>query len=274
MKKILLIVSIMIFIACICEATSFNRIIYPIGTRDASGYTLRQERAPARIISADPAITEILFALNLKDKIVGVSDDSDWPKDIKKIERIGRDRLDIKKLIKLAPDLVIVSLDKQRSNLDDLRKIKFNVTSSNETREVTLEVFAVDPKNLSEIFQVIDVIGTITNREHAAYSLLQRMNRRMGWITARAKKEKPLKGLVLMSKRPQKVAASGTYFADLMKVAGISNVAPDSKEQYPKMDRKRLSISWRGTTRSDVQCVAPPTSMYSMKRTSAPTLPP
>jgi iron complex transport system substrate-binding protein len=224
MKKILLIVSIMIFIACICEATSFNRIIYPIGTRDASGYTLRQERAPARIISADPAITEILFALNLKDKIVGVSDDSDWPKDIKKIERIGRDRLDIKKLIKLAPDLVIVSLDKQRSNLDDLRKIKFNVTSSNETREVTLEVFAVDPKNLSEIFQVIDVIGTITNREHAAYSLTQRMRRQIDWVTSRAMKENRMKALVIMSKRPIMVASDG-ILSDISKAAGLVNIA-------------------------------------------------
>jgi len=224
MKRTIFFVLFFMFIALSAEAARFNRIIYPIETKDASGYTLKQEQAPARIISADPAVTEILFALNLKDKIVGATDDSDWPEDAKKIERIGRDNLDIKKLIKLQPDLVIVSLEKQRSNLDDLRKIKFNVTSSNETREVTLEVFAVDPKNLSEIFEVIDVIGTITNREHAAYSLTQRMRRQIDWVTSRAMKEKRMKALVVTSRRPITVASEG-ILSDLSKAAGLVNIA-------------------------------------------------
>jgi iron complex transport system substrate-binding protein len=207
--------------------------------KDASGYILEQKLPPARIITTDPTITEILFSLNLGDKIVAVGEKCNYPEDAKKIEKIGKDRIDLKKVVELKPDLIIISLDSQRSDMEQLRLIMIPPVSA-EAQPTPLLVFAVDPRSLRDIYNTISVIGTITNKEHAAYSLLQRMKRRVEWVEARAKKEKRLKAVVVIKKRPLTVASEGTYFHDLLAVCGLIDVSPKGKGMYPGMKRDEI----------------------------------
>jgi len=235
-KKFTVLLIVLFMASAAATAISFNRIIYPIKTKDASGYILEQKQPPARIISADPSITEILFALNLKDKIVGVTVNCDYPEDAKKIEKIGKDKLDIKKIADLKPDLVLVNLDTHRSDMEKLRLIMMP-PASGEEQPTTLEVFAIDPHTLKDIYNTISLIGTVTNKEHAAYSLLQRMKRRIEWVEARAKKEKRLRGVVVVKKRPLTVAGEGTYLHDLLIASNFIDISPRGEGIYPKMKR-------------------------------------
>jgi iron complex transport system substrate-binding protein len=236
-----LILLLILFIATgIAYAISFNRIIYPIKTKDASGDILEQKQPPARIISIDPAVTEILFNLNLKDRIVGLTENCNYPEDAKNIAKVGKDRIDLKKVVELKPDLIIVNLDSQRSDMEKLRLIMMP-PASEEAQLSIINVFAVDPHTLKDIYNTISAIGTITNKEHAAYSLLQRMKRRAEWVEARAKKEKRLKAVVVIKKRPLTVAAEGTYFHDLLRVCGLIDVSPQGKGMYPRMKRDEIS---------------------------------
>jgi len=246
---------ILVMVACgllfdLAAASKFNRIIYPIKTTDASGYVLVQDQAPQKIVSADPAVTEILFAFNLQDRLVGVTGNCDYPEEVKQVKKIGDNKVDKNKLVMLKPDLVIISLpDYSREEIESFRNIRFMTTVtfetwkgeiSTEVREVSLEVFAVDARSLDDVMQTIDTIGTITNREHAAYSLMQRMKRKIEWVRARAMKEKRLKALVLTSKRPPIFAGEGTYLSDLAGAAGLMNVATKGKELFPRMNRKEI----------------------------------
>ncbi len=252
-------------------AVSFNRIIYPIKTKDASGYILEQDQAPMRIISADPAVTEILFAYNLKDRIVGVSNDCDFPEDAKKIEKVGRDRLDLNKIAKLQPDLVIVSFDKQKNELEKLRNFKYPVTVSGEVQMVTLEVFAVDPKSLSDVVRNFFTIGTITNREHAAYSLVQKFNRQIEWVDARVKNEKHLRALVLVKRGPNTFASQGTFIRDLMVRGGFSDISPRGSDTTV-MDRKMIESLDPGLVITSTKVARNPQDIYNngdFKKTEA-----
>jgi iron complex transport system substrate-binding protein len=85
------------------------------------------------------------------------------------------------------------------------------------------------------------MIGTVTNKEHAAYSLLQRMKRRVEWVEARAKKEKRLRAIVVVKKRPLTVAAEGTYLHDLLLASDLIDVAPRGKGMYVRMKRDEIS---------------------------------
>ena len=235
-------VACLLLIISAAYSVSFNRIVYPIDTKDSSGYVLHQEAAPLRIVSASPAITEILFAYNIGDRVVGVTGKSDYPEEAKKIEKVGGDRLDNGKVLKLQPDLVLVNISDKNADLDALRKMKFTQTVSGETRQMTLEVFAVDPRSMRDVFSNLFTIGTVTNREHAAYSLTQRMRRSLDWVEARAKNEKTyrrMRALLLVSKSPVIVAAEDTYQADLLRLAGLVNVAP-AATGYVKMERKDI----------------------------------
>lgn len=61
-----------------------------------------------RIVSISPSVTEMLFALDMGDSIVGVADSCDYPPEAKTIERVGGfGKPSMEKLMALSPDLVI-----------------------------------------------------------------------------------------------------------------------------------------------------------------------
>lgn len=64
-----------------------------------------------RVVSLNCSNTEIVAALGLAGRLVGVDDDSDWPGDLlAPLPRVGRDLdVDVEKVAALAPDLVLAS---------------------------------------------------------------------------------------------------------------------------------------------------------------------
>ncbi len=64
-----------------------------------------------RIVSIAPSNTEILHALGLGRRIVGVDRWSDYPPRVVNLPRVGSDlRVDIDLVSRLEPDLVVASL--------------------------------------------------------------------------------------------------------------------------------------------------------------------
>src|SRR6266496_3600284 len=64
-----------------------------------------------RIVAIAPSNTEILHALGLGRRIVGVDHWSDYPPRVRHLPQIGSDlRVDIARVVALAPDVVVASL--------------------------------------------------------------------------------------------------------------------------------------------------------------------
>ncbi|GAH87259.1 unnamed protein product, partial [marine sediment metagenome] len=67
-------------------------------------------KQPERIISLSPANTEILFALGLGGKVVGITNVCNYPSQTKEKEKIGDyDNPNLEKIIELEPDLILAS---------------------------------------------------------------------------------------------------------------------------------------------------------------------
>ena len=230
----------------IAYGVSFNRLIYPLKTKDASGDLIKQEQAPSRIISIDPAITEILFTFGLKDKIVGVTRNCDYPPEAKNIQSVGDKRVDIGKVIELKPDLILANLEGQKDDINKLRQIMVVPATNEATGEAKpapVNVFTVDPKSLRDIYYEISVVGTVTNKEHSAYSLLQRMKRRIDWVEAKGKKERGMKAVAIVKRGSWgalTAAGEGTYLHDLLRIAGFSDISPKGKGLFPAMKKDDL----------------------------------
>ena len=64
---------------------------------------------PQRIISLVPAVTEMLFALGVGDRVVAVSSFDTYPPEVQKLQRVGAllDP-DLERILSLRPDLVAV----------------------------------------------------------------------------------------------------------------------------------------------------------------------
>ncbi|MHC4417752.1 MAG: helical backbone metal receptor, partial [Planctomycetota bacterium] len=95
------------------------------------GETLRSGNSPARIVSLAPNLTEILFALELDEKIVGVSNNSDYPAAAANKKKVGSFwQPNIETIIAAKPDLVVTlqtRTEQQKSVSDSLRRLGFKV---------------------------------------------------------------------------------------------------------------------------------------------------
>lgn len=127
---------------------------------------------PERIVSLAPSNTEILFALGVGDKVVGVTEYCDYPPEVIGKERVGGyDDIDVEKVLELEPDLVLA---------EDIHTT--NVVPSLE--QLNIPVVVIVPHNLEEIISSVEFIGDITASQSKASEIAADMQQRIQAVTA------------------------------------------------------------------------------------------
>lgn len=130
--------------------------------KDDLGFTFRLNSPPQRIISLTPNITEILFALGLGEKIVGVTRFCDFPDEALKKEKIGG-MIDpnLEKIKALNPDLIIGFRGNPLRTLERIR-------------DLHLPLFVLEMgTNIESLFPLIHKVGRISRNEQEAEALIQ-----------------------------------------------------------------------------------------------------
>ena len=121
-----------------------------------------------------PSETEILFALGLGDKIYGVSDFDDYPKEALTKPKVGGvTKPNEEAIIAANPDLVIGGI----SMKDDIVE-KF--------RGLDLPLYKTEPKKMDDILNNIIQIGIITNTQQKAEELVAQMKEDIKTVTEAA----------------------------------------------------------------------------------------
>ena len=185
---------------------------------------------PERIISMAPNITEILFALGLGGRVVGVTRFCDWPPEARAIHRIGG-LVDpnIEIIRSLEPDLIIAF----RGN--PLRLVE-------RVRKLGLPVFVLDiGKGLETLFPLIERIGRVTRTEGRAAGLVSELRKRLELIddATRSAFSKP-KVFVLLYGQGLWTCGGQSYVDDLIARAGGVNVASALPKKWVLYKRERI----------------------------------
>jgi iron complex transport system substrate-binding protein len=129
---------------------------------------------PQRIVAVGPSNTEILHALGLGRRIVGVDRWSDYPPRMQRLPSVGSDlRVDIARVIELAPDVVVASLHVpgMQANLPGFER-------------AGLSYVGVGGVGLSGVWDDIHAIGWWLGRQARAEALVERMRGDMAAIAA------------------------------------------------------------------------------------------
>ena len=190
----------------------------PPDISDDAGAPVKIDQPIARIISLAPSNTEIVYALGLEDRLVGVTEYCDYPPAAKNKPKIGGfSTVDMEKVVALQPDLVLATDIHSKSVTPLLQKVGFNV--------VTLY-----PKTLNGVIRDINLVGKITGRENAASELTAGLNKRIQAVASLASNPataRPLRTLLIIWYDPLMVAAADTLPDDILKAAGGQNIASD-----------------------------------------------
>ena len=80
---------------------------FPVTLNDDNGNSVTIKAKPMRIVSTAPASTEILFALGVGDRVVGVTSLDDYPPEAANIAKIGDFQPNTEAIMALSPDLVV-----------------------------------------------------------------------------------------------------------------------------------------------------------------------
>ncbi|MBT9132096.1 MAG: Vitamin B12-binding protein [Firmicutes bacterium] len=185
---------------------------------DDLGRVVTIEEVPQRIVSLAPSNTEILFALGLGNKVVGVTEFCNYPETALDIEKVGGFApFNLERVVALEPDLVLAAALHERKGIPALER-------------VDITVFALVPKTLNEVLSNITLVGEITGKSEKAIRLVTDLEDRIRAITEKTMTltdEQRPRVLYIVWHDPLLVAGSGTFADDLINKAGGKNIAYD-----------------------------------------------
>jgi iron complex transport system substrate-binding protein len=182
--------------------------------------------APHKIITFAPSNTEIVFALGLGDRLVGVSGAyDDYPPEAKTIAQIGGSGEfgvdpNLEKVVALDPDLMltIAGGDQWKGRL----------------RSVGIAVFTIDATNFDDLLHDILTVGELTGTQTQAASLTAGMQGTANAIQATVSAEAPVSCFFEAYYPPLTTVGPNTFISDLLARAGCTSVSANAKSDYPE----------------------------------------
>ncbi|HKD11512.1 MAG TPA: helical backbone metal receptor [Thermoanaerobaculia bacterium] len=185
---------------------------------------------PRRVVALAPNLTEIVFAVGAGDRLVGVSDYSDYPPAARAIPRVGGLEVSAERVASLSPDLVLATPE---------GNAKSPVAA---LAAAGVPVLAVPGGSLDDVLRAIDMIARRLGKGAEGERLVGALAARREAVR-RARPAGPLPtAAVLIWPDPPQGAGAGTFLNDVLTEAGARNALAD-RPGWPL-----VSEEWLATT--------------------------
>lgn len=202
--------------------------VFPATVVDDFGRSVTLPKVLQRIVSLAPSNTEILFALGLGSKVVGVTKFCDYPLEV--LERVKKGDMaviggfadpSIERIVALNPDLVLAASSLQEKVVKDLE-------------EKGITVIALNPKKVDQILVDIRLVGEVCGKLEEAENLIDEMRRVIGAVVSKTE-DVSYRPRVYYEVwyEPLYTIGPGTWQSELIEMAGGVNIFADAKEAYP-----------------------------------------
>ena len=186
---------------------------------------------PQRIVSLAPNVTEILFALGLDEKIVAVSNNSDYPEQAANKKKVGTFwQPNTEAIIASKPDLVVtlqLRTEQQKPTADSLKRLGYQV--------LTLKI-----EKIEELLTAIQKIGVAADCTNRAEELVKDISNQLNNLQAEFSSRGKVKVLWVVQTDPLRVAGRNTFINNLLEIAGGQNAVGPTIQQYPPIGTEEL----------------------------------
>ena len=193
---------------------------------------------PQRIVSLAPSCTEIIFALNLEDKLVGVDIYDYYPPEIaeeiesRDILKVGQySDMSIEAIVDLQPDLILAAMRVQHQTVENLEA-------------VGQTAIIIYPQNFDDVLNDISLIGEATGRTEEAEALVDSILGRAQEIADKTQDaSKPRVYIEYSFNGGFQSFGSGSFADELIKKAGGQNIFTDSPSAYIATSSEEVIVS-------------------------------
>lgn len=207
--------------------TKSGSTTYPVTVTDNAGNSVTIEKEPQKIVSLSPATTEILFALDQGDKVVGRTKYCDYPEAALAVTDIGSfNAPTLEKIIELAPDIVVAS-----DFVSDDIKQQLEATGA--------KVITFNAADIDGVLANIVQAGEVTNANDKATEIVEKMAADREALIEKAKTAKTPKS-VFFDIGKFYSAGPGSTLDSMLTDLNAVNIAADGAEQWPQLSTEEI----------------------------------
>lgn len=209
----------------LCVAVLLGAAAHSFSVVDQVGNSVREGQA-SRIVTLAPDVAELAFALGVGGSVVAVDTAADFPPEVSSLPRVVP--TDLEAILALHPDLVLAS------------------TAGNDPRVVDrltglgIRVCTVDVTSFCRLAEACRLLGSVVDQRERGEAHARTVETRVAAAAARAALLTRRAALYVAWWQPLIVAAPGTFHDDLLRQAGLDNLAPAGAGRYPRVDPELL----------------------------------
>lgn len=231
MKKNLM-VCFIIIIFLFSLSTSVLAQNFPIEYTDDLDREITVEQEAQRIVSLAPAVTEIIYALGLEDKLVAVSSACDYPEQALNKENVGRiDEPNIEKIVALEPDLVIAE---SVTKIETLKRLS----------ELGIKSIGFKPGSINDTIKMIEDISYLLSAEEKGAEISKEMEteyqRLKNLVEQKLENKARPRVFYQIWSDPLYTAGGGTFIDSLIADAGGYNIAREAGGSWPTYNSESI----------------------------------
>lgn len=203
---------------------------FPLTVTDGTGRQVTIPAQPQKIVSLSPSCTEILFALGLGSKVVGVDKFSNYPPEAQKVEKVGGfSDPSVEKIAALKPDLIL-GTGMHKKVLPQLESLG-------------IPVVLLEPRNVEGVLADIGTVGRLTGVPEAAEKVVADVRNRIDRVKAKVdtvpREQRPWVYYEVYSE-PIMTVGPNTLIHQLIELAGGRNIAYDAQTDYPEFSAEAV----------------------------------
>jgi len=191
---------------------------------DETGRTVRIPARIERVISLAPNLTEILYALGLEDRLVGVTNQCDYPPEARQ-KRIVGDVLNpsLEEIIQLKPDVVLgTTAGNRRETADALEGLG-------------IPLYGIDPHSVEDVLASVRSIAELLGAPERGAELEARLRARLTALHQRLNTVSRPRVLFAIWLDPLITVGGDTFLNDLLRRAGARSVTADIASDWPRL---------------------------------------
>jgi len=192
---------------------------------DSDGRRIELARPAQRIVSLAPHTTEQLFAAGAGEKLVAVSEYSDYPEEARRLPQVASSGgVDLEKVLALKPDLVVAW--------------RLEATAAALTRLEALgaPVFYSEPRRLVQIPDSIEALGELAGTADTARRVAASLRKQLDQLKTQYAAKRTVSVFYQISARPLMTLGGRQFVSDAIELCGGHNVFADSRVMAPQVN--------------------------------------
>ncbi|MGM0672807.1 cobalamin-binding protein [Thioalkalivibrio sp.] len=217
---------VLLVTTCLCGTTA---LAGSVSVTDDDDREVQLDQPAERIISLAPHITEVLFAVGAGDKLVGVTQHSDFPPEAETIPRIGGySRIDLERVVQLEPDLVVAW--RSGNSASQIERM----------RDLGLNVYVSEPRSFEGVASSMRRMARLAGTEKEGQRAVQAFLDEIETLRQDYEDRDPVRLFYQVWEQPLMTVNDDHLISEAIRLCGGVNVFGHLDRLVPRMDREAV----------------------------------